>query len=60
MKVLPKGLLYQKFFINKEERKLILEWLETLVPLWEMRYSKHHPPPEGDEQRPLLRPVYWL
>lgn len=60
MKVLPKGLIYQKYFINKEERKHIIEWLSTLSPLWEMRYSKHHPPPEGDEQRPLLRPVYWL
>jgi alkylated DNA repair dioxygenase AlkB len=25
-----------------------------------MRFSEHNPPPEGDTQRPLLRPVYWL
>jgi hypothetical protein len=25
-----------------------------------MRFSEHNPPPEGDQQRPLLRPVYWL
>lgn len=60
MKPLPRGLLYQKFFISKEERKKVIEYLEQLKPLWEMRYSKHHPPPEGDTQRPLLRPVYWL
>src|SRR5690606_21875358 len=32
----------------------------TLHPLWEMRFSEHNPPPEGDQQRQLLRPVYWL
>lgn len=60
MQPLPKGLLYQKFFISKQERKEIVDYLNSLVPLWEMRYSKHHPPPEGDYQRELLRPVYWL
>jgi hypothetical protein len=25
-----------------------------------MRFSEHNSPPEGDKQRPLLRPVYWL
>lgn len=38
----------------------MLRWLETLHPLWEMRFSKNNPPPPGDQQRPLLRPVYWL
>jgi hypothetical protein len=57
---LPFGLFYQFPFVDRKERALILEWLNTLVPLWEMRFSDHNPPPEGDEQRPLLRPVYWL
>ena len=37
-----------------------LPWLGTLRPLWEERYSKHFPPPPGQTQRRLLRPVYWL
>jgi alkylated DNA repair dioxygenase AlkB len=34
--------------------------LAALRPLWELRYSEHRPLPEGQHQRPLLRPVYWL
>ena len=54
------GLFYHPSFIKKTERVEIIEWLKTLHPIWEMRYSEHNPPPEGDEQRQLLRPVYWL
>lgn len=57
---LPTGLYYQFPFIDRQERAQLLQWLATLTPLWEMRFSKSNPPPEGDEQRPLLRPVYWL
>jgi alkylated DNA repair protein (DNA oxidative demethylase) len=57
---LPIGIHYQFPFIDRKERPQLLEWLTTLRPLWEMRFSEHNPPPEGDEQRPLLRPVYWL
>ncbi len=57
---LPLGLFYQFPFVDRQERKLILDWINTLSPLWEMRFSVHNPPPEGDQQRPLLRPVYWL
>ncbi|MFA7614185.1 MAG: alpha-ketoglutarate-dependent dioxygenase AlkB, partial [Candidatus Caldatribacteriota bacterium] len=57
---LPLGLYYQFPFINREERARLLQWLSTLSPLWEMRFSASNPPPEGDQQRPLLRPVYWL
>ncbi len=57
---LPTGLYYQFPFIDRKERARFLDWIATLVPLWEMRFSEHNPPPEGDTQRPLLRPVYWL
>ncbi|MGE3609272.1 MAG: alpha-ketoglutarate-dependent dioxygenase AlkB [Bacteriovoracaceae bacterium] len=57
---LPSGLYYQFPFVDRKDRAQILSWLETLRPLWEMRFSEHNPPPEGDQQRPLLRPVYWL
>lgn len=54
------GLYYQRGFITPQDRTEILEWLATLHPIWEMRYSQNNPPPEGDQQRGLLRPVYWL
>jgi DNA oxidative demethylase len=57
---LPLGIYYQFPFVDRKERAQLLEWLNTLHPLWEMRFSEHNPPPEGDQQRPLLRPVYWL
>ncbi len=57
---LPTGLHYQFPFIDRKDRADLLAWLSTLAPLWEMRFSENNPPPEGDQQRPLLRPVYWL
>jgi alkylated DNA repair protein (DNA oxidative demethylase) len=57
---LPLGIHYQFPFIDRNERAQLLKWLGTLHPLWEMRFSEHNPPPEGDQQRSLLRPVYWL
>lgn len=54
------GLFYHSTFIKKEDRAEILEWIKTIYPIWEWRYSHHNPPPEGDSQRRLLRPVYWL
>lgn len=56
----PPGIYYQFPFIDRKERAQLLEWLGTLHPLWEMRFSENNPPPVGDEQRQLLRPVYWL
>ena len=57
---LPVGLHYQHHFINQVERAKLLAWISTLTPIWEMRFSEHNPPPEGDQQRRLKRPVYWL
>lgn len=54
------GLFYHPTFIKKDEKIAILEWIKTLHPIWEQRYSEYNPPPEGDSQRTLLRPVYWL
>jgi DNA oxidative demethylase len=52
--------VYQPGFIDARARAEILAWLGTLAPLWELRYSTRRPPPAGKQQRPLLRPVYWL
>mgnify|MGYP000331864859 CR=1 FL=1 len=57
---LPPGLYFDPLFLTLEERTEIVQWLETLHPIWEQRYSKHNPPPPGESQRWLLRPVYWL
>jgi len=54
------GLFYDERFLRESERTAILEWLRTLYPLWEQRYSHLRAPPEGQPQRSLLRPVYWL
>jgi len=51
---------YNASFLSALDREAILSWLGTLHPLWEERYSRHLPPPPGQSQRRLLRPVYWL
>ncbi len=56
----PQGQLYDGAFVSAPDRAAIVAWLETLWPLWEERFSAHHPPPKGQPQRQLLRPVYWL
>jgi DNA oxidative demethylase len=57
---MSKGLIYQPNYIKPHEKAEILSYLRTLHPIWEMRFSKHHPPPQGEANRSLLRPVYWL
>ncbi|MDQ3369104.1 MAG: alpha-ketoglutarate-dependent dioxygenase AlkB [Myxococcota bacterium] len=52
--------VYEPSFVDERARAELHAWLATLHPLWEMRYSTRRPPPAGKEQRPLLRPVYWL
>lgn len=54
------GLHYDAHFVGTRDRAEILEWLRTIHPIWENRYSDRRPPPAGQPQRPLLRPVYWL
>ncbi|MFN3455794.1 MAG: alpha-ketoglutarate-dependent dioxygenase AlkB [Pseudobdellovibrio sp.] len=54
------NLIYKPQYITTQEKKDIIQYLESLHPIWEMRFSKSNPPPEGEPNRPLLRPVYWL
>ncbi|HZR83541.1 MAG TPA: alpha-ketoglutarate-dependent dioxygenase AlkB [Candidatus Binatia bacterium] len=56
----PDGHLYDPAFVSPAEREAIVRWLAGLRPLWEDRFSPHFPPPPGQSQRRLLRPVYWL
>lgn len=58
---LPYGLYYQTGFVSKKEKASFLDLLKTqFFPIWEMRYSENNPPPQGQPNRRLLRPVYWL
>ncbi len=56
----PEGLHYDPRFLSAEGHLAICQWLTTLHPIWENRFSDLRPPPEEQEQRRLLRPVYWL
>ncbi len=55
-----RGLIYRSQFVTPVDRKSILDYLASIYPIWEMRYSANNPPPDGAAQRQLLRPVYWL
>lgn len=55
-----RGLLFKKSYIQPSARQALLDYLLSLYPIWEMRFSEHNPPPSGQQQRRLLRPVYWL
>ena len=54
------GLYYDPDFLSASDRAAVVAYLATLRPLWENRFSDHRPVPEGQAQRRLLRPVYWL
>lgn len=54
------NLIYKPSYVSASDKEQILQYLATLHPLWEMRYSKNNPPPADQQQRRLLRPVYWL
>lgn len=58
--VIDRSYVYEPGFIDDAANAEILAWLATLHPLWEMRYSTRRAPPAGKQQKPLLRPVYWL
>lgn len=47
-------------FLNTETREKVLKEILQYQPIWESRFSDSNPPPPGQSQRQLLRPVYWL
>lgn len=54
------GAIYKPGFLSTEDKATILDELLLYKPIWELRYSKNNPAPEGQDNRSLLRPVYWL
>ena len=45
--VIDKSYVYEPGFIDDAASAEILAWLDTLHPLWEMRYSTRRLPPAG-------------
>jgi alkylated DNA repair dioxygenase AlkB len=56
----PRGHHYFPGYLKPRDREQLLSWLGTLRPIWEQRYSTRRALPAGQQQRGLLRPVYWL
>ncbi len=54
------NLIYESHFLTPNEKIEILNYLSTLFPIWENRFSQQHLQETGEDQRSLLRPVYWL
>ena len=52
--VIDRSYVYEPGFIDAEAAAEIDAWLQTLKPLWEMRYSTKRKLPSGKQQRPLL------
>ncbi len=55
-----RGHLLVAHYLDARARAKILAYLEGLRPIWEYRFPLDRPPPRGEAQRRLLRPVYWL
>jgi DNA oxidative demethylase len=55
-----RGHRYEQEYLRARDRQEIHDWLAELHPIWEHRYALNRPPPAGQPQRKLLRPVYWL
>ncbi len=53
-------MIYRPDFVSKVQKAELLKEIAALFPIWENRYSKSNPPPDGKTHRRLLRPVYWL
>ena len=53
------GLYYDAGFASARDRAEIAEWLASIHPLWENRFTEARAAASGGQRR-LLRPVYWL
>lgn len=52
--------LLVKNYLKENQRARALEEILCYKPIWEYRFSNSNPPPSGEKNRMLLRPVYWL
>lgn len=56
----PTQIQLHHHFLPYQEREKVLDEILCYKPIWENRFSNSNPPPSGQTQRSLLRPVYWL
>lgn len=54
------NVLLVKNYLKAHERIEALQEILCYKPIWESRFSENNPPPKGEKNRILLRPVYWL
>ena len=54
------GFSYLPRFITAEESEALIAYFEGLHPLWEQRFRDKKNPRDGEHDRRLTRPVYWL
>jgi alkylated DNA repair dioxygenase AlkB len=54
------GFSYLPRFIGEAEGEALLAYFGSLTPLWESRHVGEHAAREGQKERRLTRPVYWL
>jgi alkylated DNA repair dioxygenase AlkB len=54
------GFSYLPRFISEAESEALLRYFGSLTPLWESRHVGGHAAREGQKERRLTRPVYWL
>jgi DNA oxidative demethylase len=54
------GAVYEPRFMDSDDRTELVAWLETLHPIWEERHPPRRQTRDGQRERRLLRPVYWL
>ena len=52
--------LLTKNYLKPNARTEALREILRYKPIWEYRFSESNPPPAGENNRMLLRPVYWL
>jgi DNA oxidative demethylase len=50
---------YDEGFVSEPARRRIAEWLGSIHPIWEERFTERAARAAGGQRR-LLRPVYWL
>ena len=54
------GFSYLPHFISLEEGRALIEYFESLAPIWEHRHAPSQNQRPGMKERRLTRPVYWL
>lgn len=54
------NVLLLKNYLKPDTRVSALDEILSFKPIWEFRFSESNPPPKGEDNRMLLRPVYWL